>query len=237
MSTTPTPAIVRNLHGKADPQVVQALSLIFSGVKDAHDAIIELSKQHGSTVQNVTNNSTQIGSLIQQFVSVEESVPEGNVNQQTVPYAVQNSDYGGVVILQGAGPYDVTLNSAVSLPYYTLCFNLGSVSATVTPDLAGSTINNVASLTLPVNGWMIIFFDGLNWWALYPPPSSTPTVEDLSSLVNGVTTVFTLAHTYSVVIVVSDGITLIRNAGFTLAGTTLTMTDPPVTSLGVWGWL
>lgn len=166
MSTLPTPALFKNLHGKVDPVVVQAIHLIFNGVKDVHDATIALSKQHGTTVQNVNNNSVSIGTLLQQFTAVEEAVPEGNVNQQTVPYAVQNSDYGGVVILQGAGPYDVTLNSAVSMPYYTFCFNFGSVSATVTPDLAGATINNVASLTLRVNQWMLIFFDGLNWWAL-----------------------------------------------------------------------
>jgi len=140
--------------------------LIFNGVKDVHDATVSLAGKHGTTIQNVSNVTTQIASLVQQFISVEEAVPEGRVNQQTVPYAIQNGDYGGVVILQGAGPYDVTLNSAVSMPYYTFCFNLGAVSATVTPDLGGSTINNVASLTLPTNQWMLIFFDGLNWWAL-----------------------------------------------------------------------
>ena len=166
MSTLPTPGLFRNLDGKVDPSVISAIRLIFNGVKDAHDATIALAGQHGTTVQNVTNNSTTIASLVQQFTTISESVPEGNVNQQTVPYAIQNSDYGGVVILQGAGPYDVTLNSAVSLPYYTFCFNFGAVSATVTPDLGGSTINNVASLTLQPNQWMMIFFDGLNWWAL-----------------------------------------------------------------------
>jgi hypothetical protein len=235
LSTLPTPAIFRNLHGKVDPGVVSAIHLIFNATKDAHDAIVALSGQHGTTVQNVSNVTTQIGSLTTIINNVAEAVPEGNVNQQTVPYAIQNSDYGGVVILQGAGPYDITLNSAVTMPYYTICFNLGSVSATVTPDLAGATVNNVASLTLGVNQWMLIFFDGLNWWALYTR-SPNPTFENLSSLVNGVTTVFTLANTYSVAIVVSDGFTLIPTVGFTLVGTTLTMTDPPVTSLGVWGW-
>lgn len=166
MSTLPTPAIFRNLHGKVDPGVVSAIHLIFNATKDAHDAIVALSGQHGTTVQNVSNVTTQIGSLTTIINNVAEAVPEGNVNQQTVPYAIQNSDYGGVVILQGAGPYDITLNSAVTMPYYTICFNLGSVSATVTPDLAGATINNVASLTLGVNQWMLIFFDGLNWWGL-----------------------------------------------------------------------
>jgi len=166
MSTLPTPGLFRGLEGKVDHSVVSAIRLIFNGVKDVHDAVISLSGQHGNTVQNVTNNATTIGSLVQQLTTLGESVPEGAVNQQTVPYAIQNTDYGGVVILQGAGPYDVTLNSAVSLPYYTFCFNFGSVSATVTPDLAGATVNNVASLTLAVNQWMLIFFDGLNWWAL-----------------------------------------------------------------------
>jgi len=166
MATLPTPGLFRNLEGKVDGSVVSALRLIFNGVKDVHDATIALAGQHGTTVQNVTSNTTSIGTLIQQFNTVSEAVPEGAVNQQTIPYAIQNQDYGGVVILQGAGPYDITLNSAVSLPYYTFCFNLGSVSATVTPDLVGATVNNVASLTLPPNQWMLIFFDGLNWWAL-----------------------------------------------------------------------
>lgn len=166
MSSLATPGLFRNLEGKVDPAVVSAVRLIFNGVKDTHDAVVALAGQHGNTVQNVTNNTTSIGSLIQQFTTIGESVPEGAVNQQTVPYPIQNSDYGGVVILQGAGPYDITLNSGVSLPYYTMCFNLGSVSASVTPDLAGATVNNVASLTLPPNQWMVIFFDGRNWWAL-----------------------------------------------------------------------
>src|SRR5881394_2481157 len=135
MSTVPTPGLFRGLDGKVDPGVVSAIRLIFNGVKDVHDATIGLAGQHGTTVQNVTNQSTQIGTLIQQFTTLGESVPEGAVNQQTVAYAIQNGDYGGVVILPGAGPYDITLNSAVSMPYYTFCLNLGSVSATVTPDL------------------------------------------------------------------------------------------------------
>jgi len=180
VSTTPTPGLFKNLRGKVDPEVASAIDLIFKGTKDAHDAIVALSGQHGTTVQNVTNNATTIGTLLQQFTILGESVPEGNVNQKTGPYPIQNSDYGGVVILQGAGPYDITLNSAVSMPYYTFCFNFGAVSATVTPDLPGATINNVASLTLQPNQGMLIFFDGLNWWApisVYVPGGSDTQVQ------------------------------------------------------------
>lgn len=165
-----TPAIFKNLHGKVPPEVEMAFSLLMKGRKDNYDAILALKNQQTAATQTVNNISNTIGTLqqtiIEQITTVSESVPEGRVNQQTVPYAIQNSDYGGTVILQGGGPYDITLNSAVSLPYYTSCFNLGSVSASVTPDLAGATVNNVASLTLLPNQYMWIFFDGLNWWAL-----------------------------------------------------------------------
>lgn len=91
----------------------------------------------------------------------------GNVNNQTdVVYIVQNSDYGGIVTFSNAAPIAVTLNSAVNLRWFAYLEALGAGIVTLTPDIGGSLINGLASLTVPVGSGAIVFFDGLNWWAL-----------------------------------------------------------------------
>ena len=71
--------------------------------------------------------------------------------------------------MSDASPIAVTLTSypSIQLPWETSFLNLGVGLATLTP--ATGTINGLASLTLPQNGYVTVSFDGTNFW-LGPPP-------------------------------------------------------------------
>jgi hypothetical protein len=98
------------------------------------------------------------------------TVTGGKVNNQTgvASYAVQQSDNASLIILDDASPIAVSL-PAVTIPFYATLSNQGTGTATITP--ASGTINGAASAALPGGSWVVLYYDGSNWWADSPGSS------------------------------------------------------------------
>jgi hypothetical protein len=89
----------------------------------------------------------------------------GKVNKQTgTTYSVQQSDAYGIITLKNAAAIAVTLNSSVNQQWYASIENIGAGTATLTP--SSGTINTNPTLTLAAGQGAIVYFDGVNWWAL-----------------------------------------------------------------------
>lgn len=163
MSTNPT--FQRFIPKMDDPKTDQAIQLAFKGLKDLNDAIVAIHSRTTTvetTVTNITNATTT--------TETGTTLPAG-VNQQSADYSLQNSDFGGIVVFQGSGPYAVTLNSGITTPFFCTVLNLAAADLTCTSDI-GQTINNVANLVIHPGYWAVIWFDGLNWWAIALPLSA-----------------------------------------------------------------
>lgn len=84
-------------------------------------------------------------------------------------YTVATADNGALLILNDASPIAITLNSALTTPYFVFITNLGTGTATLTPSTG--TVNGAASFALTSLHTAIAGFDGTNWFA-----SATPVV-------------------------------------------------------------
>lgn len=104
----------------------------------------------------------------------------GGVNNQSgvTSYETTQGDNGVVLVLNDASAVAVTLNSAVSPPYYLNVTNFGAGLVTFTP--TSGTINGTASTSLPSGGFTILVFDGTNWHGTavlnIVVPANTPSV-------------------------------------------------------------
>ena len=127
---------------------------------------IDSNKSAVTAVTKTVNNNTTSQTIIQQIGG-----SLGQVNNQTgnTTYSTTQADAGAFIVLSDASPIAVTLTSdpSIQLPWETSFLNLGVGLATLTP--ATGTINGLASLTLPQNGYVTVSFDGTNFW-LGPPP-------------------------------------------------------------------
>ena len=158
------------LREKIDPQAALAIETTYKGLKDINDAIAALVPKvnaNTSAVQQINSNlSTTINT------STGSSSPVvGGVNDQTgiTDYVLQQSDFGGLVILNDANPIIVELNSGISSPFYAVLENMGPSLVTLVPPL-GILVNNQSSWTLPFSQSLIVFYDGINWWVTTLPP-------------------------------------------------------------------
>jgi hypothetical protein len=157
---------------KLEPQVQYVVRNLWNSINDAQNAVPILKAQIDANTTSIAANTTSINnSTASQTVVPPSPQTIGFVNSQVgnTTYSTTQEDYGAFILLNDASPIAVTLTSdpSIQLPWETSFLNLGVGLATLTP--ATGTINGLASLTLPQNGYVTVSFDGTNFW-LGPPP-------------------------------------------------------------------
>jgi hypothetical protein len=147
------------------PQVAQALRYAFSGILDAHNAIVALNNKTAGAVAAATRTSQTAGGVTE---TITANV--GNVNNQSgnTAYSLAQSDFGSLIILNTSSTFALTISAVVMAPFYCVVENLGSASAVATP--ATGAVNNLGSFTLIPGQSALFYFDGTNWWATTLPP-------------------------------------------------------------------
>ncbi len=184
--------------------VKNALRLTYQGVVDLQQAVAAL-------VPKVSANTTAVAATTAGATAAAASgggsTPPafGGVNLQPnlTPgaYTLQQSDLGGLVLVQSAIAFALTLNSSLMLPFFTTVFNLGAGLITVTPSTG--LVNNTASTTLSTNQFGIFYFDGTNWWDVFP--LITVPLSGTSASLGG--SVMTVGQTVSVTVTVTGATT------------------------------
>jgi hypothetical protein len=140
--------------------VQTAIRYAFSGLKDVNDAIVALSKKTGTGSSTATSSAT---SVVGGGGSGSSASSIGLVNQQTTgTYTLGSGDFGAIIVLDTTATFAVTLASFTT-PFYAIISNQCSGLATLTPQTG--TVNGVSSWTIPPEGFAVVAFDGLNWWA------------------------------------------------------------------------
>ena len=163
MGTPPNPYFPQ-IDKDVDPKVTRHLQELYLGSND-HDAAIVALKGQLDTLASKNASTTTV---IQQISSSSTSTSFaglGKINNQTgyTSYTVQTQDNGIMLIVDDASPISISLNSAVSTPYFFFITNFGAGTATLTP--SSGTINGSASFAVPQNYLSMVVFDGTNWWA------------------------------------------------------------------------
>jgi hypothetical protein len=87
----------------------------------------------------------------------------GKVNDQLgeTAYTTQPSDNGAKIVVGDASPVTITLNAAVTAPWFAIIDNDSSAMALLSP----STGDIFGATSIPPSGFGIVFFDGANWWS------------------------------------------------------------------------
>lgn len=87
----------------------------------------------------------------------------GAINDQTgnTSYTTLATDNGIFLIFNDSSAVAVTLNSALTIPFFFFATNGGTGTVTLTPTTG--LINGSASWVLQENGLFLIAFDGTNW--------------------------------------------------------------------------
>ena len=141
------------------------IRMLFNGMTDSQQAFASLKDQ-------LETLKSQVAATIPGAAAAPAAAgpTPGGVNDQSGAAAVttQSSDYGGLVVVNNAStPVPVTLNSSVSSSFYTHITNNGSATSTVTPDVAGATINGAPSYALGAGQSISLFYNGAtkNWYA------------------------------------------------------------------------
>lgn len=192
-ATTPNrQSFYPQIDKSVDPKVTLHLQIMYPALNDHDKAIASLNTKvanivAGKTVINTTTSAAASsgGSSIagvSAFNSLTGAITFfpflGTKNDQTgnATYSVQNSDNGALLIVGDAIPVLVSLNSAVTNPYFFVITNSGAGTATLTPTTG--TINGGASFLLPQNFTTYVVFDGTNWQAsaLLVIPLNTPAI-------------------------------------------------------------
>lgn len=163
-----------NLEGKAEPEVVEAIGFHDDAITDLQNAIPSLKSQidalkssssSSSTTQNVTNNTE---------TTIINTSTIGMVNDQTgnTSYSTQQTDYGAFITLSDSSAIAIMLTqgTAITVPWYVSFINLGTGTATLTPETG--LINGAASFALPGNNGVTVAYDGANFWI--EPTSAEP---------------------------------------------------------------
>lgn len=178
MSTNPTsfrlPFVLpaETEEAKVHPQVASAIRYLFEGLTDVSQAIPALNEKvtgNAAAVATVTKTVSTIGNVAGTPVTPQPSQQSGAVNAQPnlTPhaYTTAQSDFGGLILVNDASAFALTLNSGVGLPWYTFVYNIGAGTVTATPD--AGTVNAGASISLTTGHFAVIFFDpNRNFWAL-----------------------------------------------------------------------
>ena len=183
------------LKGQPD-EVVQAHRYAFQGLVDLNQAVVSLKSQVATNKQTITTVTSTGGGPIPP--SPPFPFPGlGAINDQTgnTTYTVASTDNGILLILSDASPVAVTLNSALTTPYFLFATNLGVGLVTFTPTTG--LINGAATYTLAKGYLALIAFDGTNWKTsatLIVPQSAGPTTHEWLASYDATTGVFTLTQ-------------------------------------------
>lgn len=174
-------------------EVQQAHIFAFNAVLDLQNAIKSLKGQlDAKTTTTITSASSSSGSGV---IPVPTPFPGlGAVRDLTgsTSYTVLAADNGILLILSDSSSVTLTLDSAMTTPYFLFASNFGAGLVTFTP--TSGTINGAATFTLSTGYVVQIVFDGTNWKtsSVLVIPQNTPAVlhEWLASY-NSSTGVFT----------------------------------------------
>lgn len=158
-----------NLDGLADPKVVQAHKLAWIAIGDLSKGVdalntkvqsINTSSSTSSPGSSTGTTSTTTGSTITTL---------GTVNQQSAnTYTTQQTDNGALLYINNSTAFSLSLNSAVTAPFFLFAMNVGPGTVTATP--TSGTINGGTNLSVAQGYGIICFFDGTNWECFVLPP-------------------------------------------------------------------
>jgi hypothetical protein len=163
-------------HGSADPTVIDAIGYHDDAITDLQQAIPELKSQIEAVKAGTTTSTSTTPNV---STSSETVVTAANViglvNSQTglTSYTTQQSDYGAEIQLNDSSAIAVSLAvyPVISLPWFTSINNLGTGTATLTPQ--SGTINGSSSLSIPGGSFATVYFDGTNFTAEIPASSGS----------------------------------------------------------------
>lgn len=205
------------------PQDVQQAHLFaFNGILDLQNAIAALKKQVGSSTASTTTTVASGGTVI---INGSNFPGLGGIRDQTgsTVYTVTSTDNGIFLILDDASPVAVTLNSALTVPYFLFATNYGPGTVTFTP--SSGLVNGAASWIMSQGGLFYIGFDGTNWKTsdiLTLAQSAGPTTHEWLNSYDASTGAFTLSQP-----AVADVTGAAPSASPTFTGT-ITQPDSPV---------
>jgi hypothetical protein len=142
-------------------EVKQAHIFAFNGILDLQNAVAALNNKIGPT----SNSTTVVNETVSGGIpSPPPAIPGlGGVNDQTgaTSYTTASTDNGILLILNNSSAVAVTLNSAMTTPFFFFATNFGTGAVTFTPTTG--LVNGTASFLLPEGGLFWIGFDGTNW--------------------------------------------------------------------------
>jgi hypothetical protein len=157
--------------------VHQAIRYAFSGLKDLNDAIPVLKGSATPTTPATTTTAPVTGTAATPTTGTgvpttpKTSPPAatstiGTVNDQTgqTGYTLQNTDYGALVILNNAAGVALTLNGAITKPFYArVKVDSGSGTAVFTP--TSGTVNRAGFINIAAGTTKSVFYDSVdfNW--------------------------------------------------------------------------
>lgn len=182
----------------SDPETDQMGRLLFNGTLDLNNAIRSLTNKFnalkatpaGTTTTTTTQGGGGGGG------SISPSV--GGVNDQTgnTSYILQQTDFGGLVILNTPSIFALDLNTGITAPFYCVVQNFGTAMAILTPD-TGATVNGTANFYLLAGQAALLFFDGrLNWWVTTLPPIQSGGTFFLDTAASDIATYKELINTF-----------------------------------------
>lgn len=160
------PTSFRYPYQHPDRHTNNGFRLLFQGNKDLNDAIVALNSKVAKTASQITN---QVNESINNVVNnISGTTLPVAVTEQTSDYMLQQGDFGGLNYFTGVGPYVLTLNNSIARPFFSSVLNSSTGIVTVTA-VSPSFVNGLATILLLPNQWIILFWDGVLWWALLGP--------------------------------------------------------------------
>jgi hypothetical protein len=167
-----------SLGGKCEPEVEQAIRLLYNGQNDHEQAITNLNAKTVPTTATTTTTVKASSTTITEPVASAPTSPTGGStqtlggisNQTGTSYALLLTDNGGLVTFNNAAAVACGLPTTFPTPFFTALENLGAGTVTVTP--VTGLVNGAANIALATNQSCIVFFDGVNWWATTAPAAS-----------------------------------------------------------------
>lgn len=206
------------------------------GILDLNQALASVKSQVDAlSPTTATGTGTTSTTVISENVVASGFPGLGLVNDQTgnVAYTVQQSDSGALIVVDDAAPVTVTLNSAVTKPYFFFITNFGVGTATLAP--TSGLVNGLASL--PFDNTSMVVFDGVNWTATEMPVSAQNAPAILHQFItayNAITGAFSqaqpaftdIAGTPSTVQVPFQSLTTTGSGAATLAAGVLNVPTP-----------
>lgn len=204
-SNPPSFRLPFTLSPDVHPDVVAGLRYTFNKALDLDQAILALHGQVGALQKaQAAAGTTIINTVTTGGGPGGGTTPSvGGVNDQTgqTAYTLQQTDFGGIVVLNAASP-TLTLNSMITSPFYCVVENFGSTAATIVPDSGTVTVNAVASVSLPADGSAILFWSSpLTWWMTTLPPMAPIPLVGVSTAIGG--SVMTVGQTVKTTVAIA----------------------------------